>query len=879
MKNLILLLTFFLAIIPGISQDLKINEQGYFEVPGLYITVFNDRYAEGHGGGLIIWQNGVRTASNGDLRLEPTPGQWTPMPKFDNKTIDEPGKEVSVTSHFPDSAINNKGFNPVIYPDLCFKYQITARAVGKKVIVTVDLDEPLPSNWEDKVGFNLELFPGDLFGKTWYMDQVSGIFPAQPNGPVIKVGNCERIMEPLAKGRMLTITPDSPERTIRIESKGEELQLLDGRVPHNNGWFVVRSLVAPGKTRNAVEWVIEANSIENFVKDPTLHINQVGYHPEQEKVALIEQDKTDEKIRSTSLIRFSESGTGETVKAGPPESWGDYMNSTYYKFDFSDVKREGVYKLKYGEFESQPFRIAADIYDRHVWQPTLAYWFPIQMCHMRVNEGFRTWHGLCHMDDALMAPDSLNHFDGYLQAPSSLCKYKPGEHVPGLNLGGWHDAGDDDLRSESQAGAIWSLSIIYELFKNDWDETTVDQHERVVELHRPDGKDDTHQQIEHGLLSLVSSYGSMGRMYRGIIVPTLRQYQLLGDWVVNTDGQVFDPAKDRETYTPCPGILDNRWEFVKKDDRMVFTEHSPLKELSVVEGLAAGSRIMKGYNDELAVQSLQIAEEMYHRINLDDESSIDKTAAFVSANSMNIRRYKIKAAIELFISTGKEEYKNDILKLVQPEVLLNNQSTTGQHGYSSPQGIANALETGKMAAYLSRVIKVINDKKLTQLTIEAAKAYKKEVDALSGSTPYGVPYPEKLGVSWLVQDYAATNYFLYKAFPGIYDGTVVLNALHFILGLHPGDNNSSYVSGVGSKSVTNAYGFNRADGGYIPGGTVIGTNLIQPGYFELKDWPYLWQQTEYVLDQPVYNCGGAAHFMMLVLAAQDILKQDLRVIK
>lgn len=873
MKNLILFLSFFIAIIPGISQDLKINEQGYFEVPGLYVTVFNDRYAEGHSGGIIIWQNGIRTASNGDLRLEPTPGQWAAIPKFETKTIDEAGKEVTVTSHFPDSAINGKGFNPILYPDLYFKYQVKVRAEGRRVIITIDLEKPLPGDWNRKVGFNLEFYPGDLFGKTWYMDNASGVFPIQPNGPVIKDGDCGWIIEPLARGRKLTLTPDMPERTMKIESKGEELMLLDGRVPYNNGWFIVRSLVTPGKTDNAVEWVIEANSIENFVKDPTLHINQVGYHPAQEKVALIELDKTDEKIRNTCLIRFSESGTGETVKAGPPESWGDYMNYSYYKFDFSEVKREGIYKVKYGEFESQPFRIAADILDRNVWQPTLEYWFPIQMCHMRINDGFRVWHGCCHMDDALMAPDSLNHFDGYLQAPSSLCKYKPGDHVPGLNIGGWHDAGDDDLRSESQAGAIWSLSVIYELFKNDWDETSVDQNERVVELHRPDGKDDTHQQVEHGLLSLVGGYNSMGRMYRGIIVPTLRQYQHLGDWVENTDGKVFDPVIDQETKTTCSGILDNRWEYVKKDDRMVFTELSPLKELSVVEGMAAGARLMKGYNDSLSVRSLGIAEEMYRKVNLNDESSIDNTSAFVSADQMTIRRYKIKAAIELFLSSGKDEYKQDILKLVKPDVLQNINPKKGVHGLSSPQETRNALDAGKMAAYLSRVIKLINDKELTLLTLEAAKAFRSEVEALSGTTPYGIPYPQHLGVSWIVQDYAATHYMLHKAYPELFDGKEVLNALHFVLGLHPGDNSSSYVSGVGSRSVTNAYGFNRADGAYIPGGTVIGTELLAPGFFELKEWPFLWQQTEYVLDQPVYNCGGAAHFMLVVLAAQDILNK------
>jgi hypothetical protein len=35
----------------------------------------------------------------------------------------------------------------------------------------------------------------------------------------------------------------------------------------------------------------------------------------------------------------------------------------------------------------------------------------------------------------------------------------------------------------------------------------------------------------------------------------------------------------------------------------------------------------------------------------------------------------------------------------------------------------------------------------------------------------------------------------------------------------------------------------------------------------MKDFPYLWQQTEYVLG------GGASNFMFLVMAADQILNQ------
>ena len=73
-------------------------------------------------------------------------------------------------------------------------------------------------------------------------------------------------------------------------------------------------------------------------------------------------------------------------------------------------------------------------------------------------------------------------------------------------------------------------------------------------------------------------------------------------------------------------------------------------------------------------------------------------------------------------------------------------------------------------------------------------------------------------------------------------------------------------SGVGASSMTTAYGYNRMDYSYIPGGVVSGTALIRPDFPELKNFPYLWQQAEYVMGE------GATHFMFLVLAADHLLQ-------
>ena len=805
------------------AQPLQINDNEYFEKPGLNVMVFFDIYPEGHQGAVGIIQNGTRVATNGDLRLEPAPGQWQPIPKVGKRSVDRAKNEISVKCTYPDSSINRKGFNPVEYPDLYFTYHVRVLGEGNKFRILVDLDKPLPAGWEKKVGFNFELFPAILFGKSWYLDGQSGIFPLQANGPMEKDvdGNWQAF--PMATGKKLTIAPETASQTMIIETKGEPLQLLDGRFYHNNGWFVVRSLVTPGKTRGAIEWVVDCQVMKNFKSDPVVHVSQIGYHPKQQKIAVIEDDKIDPKVEKVSLLRISEDGGLKEIRTAEPTKWGRFLRFNYFQFDFSDVTTPGMYQITYAGNTTQPFSISNTIYDRNVWQPTVEYFLPVQMCHMRVNEGYRVWHGLCHMDDALMAPVDTNHFDGYLQGHSTLTNYKPLEQVSGLNRGGWHDAGDYDLRVESQAGEVWILAQAYELFQPEIDQTTVDQQKNLVEIHRPDGKNDLLQQIEHGTITILAGYQSLGRLYRGIIENSLRQYVHLGDAATITDGRKYNPAfKNGDVNAHESGILD---------DRLVFTEQNPGRELDVAEALATGARVLKGFNDTLATQSVQAAESIYASVDA------DKNQRMAGA--------KVKAAVELLITTGNAIYKADILKYTNPEVLKRNE----------------------VIGYVGRVFKQMNDPKLTEMVVAAAGKYKAEVDKLQQENPFGVPYrPHIWGDGWNIQSFGVTQYFLRKSFPEIYDSNYMLNALNFVLGNHPGENTSSFVSGVGSRSVTQAYGVNRADRSFIPGGSVSGTGIIRPDFPELKEWPYFWQQTEYVLG------GGATNFMFLVLAAKDVLR-------
>ena len=77
MKKLFLVLALISAMCVCYGQDdvLKLNEQEYLEMTGLNVMLAHDFYPESHQGGVGIIQNGLRVGTNGDLRLEPTPGQ------------------------------------------------------------------------------------------------------------------------------------------------------------------------------------------------------------------------------------------------------------------------------------------------------------------------------------------------------------------------------------------------------------------------------------------------------------------------------------------------------------------------------------------------------------------------------------------------------------------------------------------------------------------------------------------------------------------------------------------------------------------------------------------------------------------------------------
>ena len=169
-----LVLMHFTAIVycqsPDLNNSLKLNDSAYFEKPGLqvlmYCNQYNGNFSDSKISGIELIHHGVRTVTNGDVRLNPTPGQWDPVPQFVGRKVNKQDNSVEVF---------------LSYPEYHFNFTIKGIAHDGGVLLSVNMEKPLPKELEGKAGFELEFLPASYFGKSYLMDSKSGIFPLYPS--------------------------------------------------------------------------------------------------------------------------------------------------------------------------------------------------------------------------------------------------------------------------------------------------------------------------------------------------------------------------------------------------------------------------------------------------------------------------------------------------------------------------------------------------------------------------------------------------------------------------------------------------------------------------------------------------------------------------
>src|SRR5579863_8806572 len=847
----------------GADFAMRVTDKNYLDTQGfsvfLYDSTYHPVFVDQKNTAMEMILHDQRIATNGDVRLMPTPEQWDLVATLKDRHADKANSRLTADLAFPTF-------------DFSYTLEVAAEPGGVKV--SINLDKPLPQKLAGRAGFNLEFLPSIYMGKAYLVDGTkAGIFPRTPNDPMTKVlplpdepkkayyledwDKAKGYTQPLpfAEGKSITLGIDDALARVNVVSDTANLMLFDGRDRAPNGWFVLRSLIPSGMTTGAVVWHIRPDVIPNWTRPPVIAHSQVGYAPGFSKVAVLELDPKYNAPKTARVLRLMEDGSYKQVFEGPITPSTPWLRYVYSKFDFTAVKDPGLYVIEYADQRTAPFPISNDAYT-NIWQDSLDHHLAEQMDHVSVREGYRMWHGVSHLDDGRMAPVVGEQFDGWNQATATDGKYKGGDHIPGMNVGGWYDAGDFDLEEPAQLSVIQSLALAYREFNLKYDELTVDEVGRQVEMHRPDGVPDAVEQVKHGALLILAQFKNIGHSIRGTHEPDLRQYTHLGDGASKTDGRIHDPKLGpNEVKGDYSGRPDDRW---------IFTTTNPFFQWNAIAALAAAADVLKGWDDALAKECLETAinawnDEKAHptpfparggfgggdptgasggvlaasqgvasgvptgRTGSGNSSAFASPAATSEATAAQTgfgrggfsAGMDWAAALELTIATnGAEPYKSRLKELF-PQMI-------------TPQ----RMEFGGWTAV--RALPYLDPSAKDQMR-EAVKTYMAGLDKRLDATPFGVP--PSLGTwggSGPVVDMAIRMYFLHKTFPDLVGPEYTLRAVNYILGTHP-VSSTSYVAGVGTVSKTKTYSNNRADNAYIPGAVIPGYIIIKPDFPECID--------------------------------------------
>ncbi len=840
------------------AQSLKMNDLDYFEARGTNVLVYNNLYNGGFYdekfAGLEIIQRGERICTGGGVRLMNTPEQWDIFGEITAREVNHADSSVEVE---------------MTYRDYDFAPRLRVTPKDKGVLVQIILSKPVPQTLVGKAGFNLEFFPASYFGKNYLVDGKARILPKYPMHDTEVHPVSEKITQyfgestfddrgrgdflvPLAMstGHQIVLAPEDDALRVGVTSESE-VSIYDGRHLAQNGMFVLRSLLPGGKTGVVLEWYLEPSISKDWIRPANIGFSQVGYSPAQKKVAVAELDKNDTPAKTAKLLRVNPDGTKSVAKEIPAKFWGEFHHRyNYVQLDFSDVKEPGLYCIDYQGVETNAFPIDKNIYSDK-WHPSMDISLVVNMDHMEVNEAYRIWHGRANMDDALQAPANVRLHDGYTQGSETNTKYQPLEHIPGLAVGGWYDAGDFDIQANSVLTTTTDLGHIWTDFRPMRDQTLIDEKTQYADIHVPDGIPDNVQLIMHGTLNINAQIENIGFVAQVIGQPDMHHYHHLGDAMTLTDGKIYDPSLARyEVKGDRSGT---------PDDRFVFTSRfSPAGVMSDIVSLASAYPALKEYFPEEAERSLKNALMLWNKYF--DAAAPNANAAAAPAAG---RRGgmggdpRLNAAIELWFATGDQKYKDFFLPLVEAQLEPRPAAAApagAPAGFAPAANLTNAL---RIYPYM--------DKKFQDKVKALVPDYVKNLTTNGRDNPYGVAIT---GATWAgnggVINTAYNCYKIWKLFPDMIDPEFVLAGLNYIFGCHP-YTNVSFVTAVGVNTKKVAYSNNRADYSVIPGGIVPGL-LVKEDFYENKDdYPFHWGENECCINT-------APQYVQLCLAADEIVQ-------
>src|SRR5664279_615619 len=145
------------SCLPAFSGDftMQVAVNDYLSTQGfdvmLYDNTFHPVFVDEKNTAMQMILHGERIATNGDVRLMPTPEQWDLVAKLQGRHADKENNRLSADLQFSTYQLD-------------YRLEVAAEPGGARV--SVNLDKPLPAKLAGRAGFNLEFLPSVYMDKT-----------------------------------------------------------------------------------------------------------------------------------------------------------------------------------------------------------------------------------------------------------------------------------------------------------------------------------------------------------------------------------------------------------------------------------------------------------------------------------------------------------------------------------------------------------------------------------------------------------------------------------------------------------------------------------------------------------------------------------------
>src|ERR1700728_466990 len=128
----------------GADFSMKVTDKNYLDTQGfsvfLYDSTYHPVFVDQKNTALEMILHAQRIATNGDVRLMPTPEQWDLVATLNGRHADE---------------ANNRLTADLAFPSFDFSYTLEVAAEPGGVKISVNLDKPLPRKLAGRAGISL----------------------------------------------------------------------------------------------------------------------------------------------------------------------------------------------------------------------------------------------------------------------------------------------------------------------------------------------------------------------------------------------------------------------------------------------------------------------------------------------------------------------------------------------------------------------------------------------------------------------------------------------------------------------------------------------------------------------------------------------------